>query len=59
MHEMWQGADPSGEPVWHVLTSDKTSTLCGVEKKPEQPSRQEPTDKHCFACMKAFQAAVV
>ncbi|MFE4088574.1 hypothetical protein ACFX46_29350, partial [Streptomyces sp. YIM B13502] len=39
MHEMWCGADTSGEPVWHVLTPDKTSTLCGVEKEEESPRR--------------------
>ncbi|MFD1659193.1 hypothetical protein ACFSL4_13515 [Streptomyces caeni] len=59
MHEMWCGTDPSGEPVWHVLTADKTSTLCGVDKeKQEEPSGREPTDRHCFSCMKAFQAAL-
>ncbi|CAL9341685.1 hypothetical protein OOK44_30185 [Streptomyces cellulosae] len=57
MHEMWCGADTSGEPVWHVLTPDKTSTLCGVEKEEESP-RRDTTDRHCFTCMKSFQAVV-
>lgn len=57
MHEMWWGPDPSGEQVWHVLAADKDSTLCGMDK-PTELSRQEPTDKHCFTCMKAFQAAL-
>ncbi|MEU6180441.1 hypothetical protein [Streptomyces coeruleorubidus] len=56
MHEMWCGTDTSGEPMWHVLTADKTLTLCGVEKR--EPSRRAPTDKHCFPCMKAFQASI-
>ncbi|MYS32197.1 hypothetical protein GTW38_35865 [Streptomyces sp. SID7804] len=57
MHEMWCGADTSGEPVWHVLTPDKTSTLCGVEKQEESP-RRHSTDRHCFSCMKTFQTVV-
>ncbi|ALV54714.1 hypothetical protein ACH4NV_06275 [Streptomyces althioticus] len=57
MHEMWCGADTSGEPVWHVLTPDKTSTLCGVDKEEESP-RRDTTDRHCFTCMKSFQAVV-
>jgi hypothetical protein len=57
MHEMWCGADTSEEPMWHVLTADKTLTLCGVEKRAE-PHGRPPTDKHCFPCMKAFQAAM-
>jgi hypothetical protein len=55
MHEMWWGPAPAGEPSWHVLAADKSSTMCGVPK-PVEPSTQEPTDKHCFLCMKAFQA---
>lgn len=58
MHEMWCGGDTPGEPMWHVLTADKTLTLCGVEKREERPSGRAPTDKHCFPCMKAFQAAM-
>ncbi|MGW2650072.1 hypothetical protein ACWC2T_35520 [Streptomyces sp. NPDC001393] len=57
MHEMWCGTDTSGEAMWHVLTADKNLTLCGVEKA-EELSGQAPTDKHCFLCMKAFQAAL-
>lgn len=57
MHEMWWGPAPAGEPAWHVLADDKSSTMCGVHK-PEEPSTQEPTDRHCFLCMKAFQAAM-
>ncbi|GCB42859.1 hypothetical protein [Streptomyces sp. NL15-2K] len=57
MHEMWCGADTSGEPIWHVLTADRTLTLCGVEKR-EEPSGRAPTDKHCFPCMEEFQAAM-
>lgn len=57
MHEMWCGSGHLAEPVWHVLTADKTSTLCGVEKR-EEPSRREPTDKHCVPCMKAFQTVM-
>ncbi|MFE9776256.1 hypothetical protein ACFYOV_32280 [Streptomyces sp. NPDC005931] len=57
MHEMWCGADTSGEPVWHVLTADKASTLCGVEKR-EDARRQHATDRHCFPCMKTFQTVV-
>ncbi|MEU5466092.1 hypothetical protein ACH41C_15580 [Streptomyces althioticus] len=57
MHEMWCGADTSGEPVWHVLTPDKTSTLCGVDKEEESP-RRDTTDRHCFTCMKSFQTVV-
>lgn len=57
MHEMWCGADTSGEPRWHVLTTDKTLTLCGVEKGGE-PGGRAPTDKHCLPCMKAFQAVM-
>ncbi|ALV38175.1 hypothetical protein AS200_43695 [Streptomyces sp. CdTB01] len=57
MHEMWWGPDLSREPAWHVLAADKTSTLCGVEK-PDEPSNQDPTDKHCFPCMEAFQATM-
>ncbi|MFH8449444.1 hypothetical protein ACH4CD_09385 [Streptomyces fungicidicus] len=57
MHEMWCGADMSGEPVWHVLTPDKTSTLCGVEKQ-EEAARRHTTDRHCFSCMKSFQLVV-
>ncbi|MDL5199700.1 hypothetical protein [Streptomyces sp. ALI-76-A] len=56
MHEMWCGADASGEPVWHVLTTDKTLTLCGVDKR-EEP-RNQAVDKHCLPCMKAFQAVM-
>jgi hypothetical protein len=43
--------------MWHVLTADKTLTLCGVEKREETGGRA-PTDMHCFSCMKAFQAAM-
>lgn len=57
MHEMWCGADASGKPVWHVLTTDKTLTLCGVTKR-EQAGGRAPTDKHCFPCMQAFQAVM-
>ncbi len=57
MHEMWCGADTSGEPVWHVLAPDKKSTLCGVEKQ-EESRRRHATDRHCFSCMKTFQAVV-
>jgi hypothetical protein len=56
MHEMWCGADASGEPTWHVLTADKTRTLCGVETPEEPAGRRAPTDRHCFPCMRAFQA---
>lgn len=58
MHEMWCGADTSGEPVWHVLTTDKTTTLCGVKKRQEESQRILSTDRHCFPCMKTFQAAM-
>ncbi|MEW2251028.1 MULTISPECIES: hypothetical protein [unclassified Streptomyces] len=58
MHEMWCGADTRGEPVWHVLTTDKTSTLCGMARREEKPRGSEETDKHCFPCMKTFQEAV-
>jgi hypothetical protein len=57
MHEMWCGADSSGEPMWHVLTADKSLTLCGAEKR-EEPGRRAPTDKHCFPCMREFQATM-
>ncbi|SDD27089.1 hypothetical protein SAMN05216505_106134 [Streptomyces prasinopilosus] len=57
MHEMWCGADTSGEPVWHVLTTDRTTTLCGVEKENE-PRRRDATDRHCFPCMESFQEVV-
>jgi hypothetical protein len=57
MHEMWCGADTSGELVWHVLTSDKSSTLCGVEKQNESTHRHA-TDRHCFSCMRTFQSVV-
>ncbi|TKS99437.1 hypothetical protein E4U91_04420 [Streptomyces lasalocidi] len=55
VHEMWCGSDDAGEPVWHVLATDKTSTLCGVDKRQEWPPGSEPTDRHCFPCMRAFQ----
>ncbi|GAA0643834.1 hypothetical protein GCM10009535_21480 [Streptomyces thermocarboxydovorans] len=58
MHEMWCGADTSGEPVWHVLTTDKTTTLCGVERDDEDSRRRHATDRHCFPCMKSFQAVM-
>jgi hypothetical protein len=58
MHEMWCGADISGEPVWHVLTPDRTSTLCGVRKQQEESRRRHATDRHCFPCMKTFQTVV-
>ncbi|MEV5440726.1 hypothetical protein AB0K80_32690 [Streptomyces sp. NPDC052682] len=59
MHEMWCGTDTSGQPMWHVLTTDKTLTLCGVRKRKEpDPGEQASTDKHCFPCMKAFQEAM-
>ena len=54
MHEMWCGADTLGELVWHVLTPDRTSTLCGIEKR-EQPGGRQQTDKHCVPCMRTFQ----
>lgn len=57
MHEMWCGADTSGEPVWHVLVVDEGLTLCGLEKR-AQPVERASTDKHCFPCMKRFQAAM-
>lgn len=57
MYEMWCGANTSGEPMWHVLTTDKTLTLCGMEKR-EEPDGRTPTDRHCFPCMKAFQVAM-
>lgn len=57
MHEMWCGADTSGEPVWHVLTTDKRATLCGVEKE-EEYRRRHATDRHCFPCMQSFQEVV-
>lgn len=57
MHEMWCGADTSGNLMWHVLTADRTVTLCGVEQQGE-PSGPVPVDKHCFPCMKAFQATM-
>jgi hypothetical protein len=59
MHEMWCGADTSGEPVWHVLTPDRASTLCGVEKQQQDSRRRHTTtDRHCFPCMKTFQAVL-
>ncbi|GAB2897863.1 hypothetical protein GCM10027074_76310 [Streptomyces deserti] len=57
MHEMWCGPDASGQPVWHLLAADKNGTLCGTAKRAE-PHRHEPTDKHCFPCMAALQAAM-
>ncbi|TQE20906.1 hypothetical protein Sipo8835_18175 [Streptomyces ipomoeae] len=57
MHEMWCGADTSGEPMWHVLRTDEPLTLCGMRKR-EEPGRRAPTDKYCFPCMQAFQAAM-
>ncbi|MGW7224165.1 hypothetical protein [Streptomyces sp. NPDC054826] len=57
MHEMWCGADTSGEPVWHVLTPDKDATLCGVEKQ-DEVRRRHATDRHCLSCMESFQAAM-
>ena len=57
MHEMWCGTDTSGEPMWHVLTADKSLTLCGVEKS-ELSGERVPTDRHCLPCMHAFQAAM-
>ncbi|MEV5428030.1 hypothetical protein [Streptomyces sp. NPDC052701] len=57
MHEMWCGPDTSGQRVWHILTTDKTGTLCGAERQ-EDPRRQDPTDKHCLPCMTTFQAVV-
>ena len=39
MYEMWCDADASGEPAWHVLTADKASTLCRVEKREESSKR--------------------
>ncbi|MEV6841203.1 hypothetical protein AB0N17_43175 [Streptomyces sp. NPDC051133] len=56
MHEMWCGADASGEPVWHVL-ADNGLTLCGVEKR-EGLNGPPSTDEHCFSCMKALQAVM-
>lgn len=57
MHEMWCGTDTSGESMWHVLTTDKALTLCGVRKR-EEAGERVPTDRHCLSCMKAFQAAL-
>ncbi|GAB2713005.1 hypothetical protein [Streptomyces bullii] len=57
MHEMWCGPDASGQPVWHLLTADRTGTLCGVGKQ-EDSRRREPTDKHCFPCMATLQAVM-
>lgn len=57
MHEMWCGPDVSGQAAWHVLTTDKTGTLCGA-KRLQEPNSREPTDKHCFTCMSALQAVL-
>jgi hypothetical protein len=57
MHEMWCGADTSGEPVWHVLAVDKGLTLCGLERR-EEPLGRASADRHCLPCMKGFQAVM-
>ena len=57
MHEMWCGPDTSGMPLWHVLTADKTSTLCGVDKR-EKLRLRNPVHAHCHPCMRMFQAVV-
>jgi hypothetical protein len=57
MHEMWCGPDASGTPLWHVLTADKISTLCGVEKR-EKLRLRNPIDAHCHPCMRTFQAVL-
>ncbi|WP_343999753.1 hypothetical protein [Streptomyces thermocarboxydovorans] len=44
--------------MWHVLTTDKTTTLCGVERDDEDSRRRHATDRHCFPCMKSFQAVM-
>ncbi|MEV8592752.1 hypothetical protein ACIHFC_13270 [Streptomyces sp. NPDC052013] len=45
--------------MWHVLTTDRTTTLCGVEKEEEEEARRRhATDRHCFPCMKSFQAVM-
>ncbi|WAX76457.1 hypothetical protein [Streptomyces sp. KMM 9044] len=43
--------------MWHVLTVDRTTTLCGVEKE-DEPRRRDTTDRHCFPCMESFQEVV-
>ncbi|MFR9795695.1 hypothetical protein ACL02U_07255 [Streptomyces sp. MS06] len=40
-----------------MLETDRTSTLCGVQKH-EEPGGRESTDKHCFPCMQALQAVM-
>ncbi|MFC5955167.1 hypothetical protein ACFYQA_26475 [Streptomyces sp. NPDC005774] len=43
--------------MWHVLTTDRRTTLCGVEKE-DEPRRRDATDRHCFPCMESFQEVV-
>ncbi|MFJ6000464.1 hypothetical protein [Streptomyces sp. NPDC092370] len=54
MHKMWCGAVASAEPVWHVLATDESVTLCGLEKR-EECEEQVQTDKLCYRCMTTLQ----
>ncbi|MFE1437196.1 hypothetical protein [Streptomyces sp. NPDC058739] len=57
MHEMWRGTDASGRWVWHVLTAEKTWTMCGMARE-EGLRGEESTDRHCLVCMQMFQEAM-
>ncbi|MFB6678347.1 hypothetical protein ACFCWG_39230 [Streptomyces sp. NPDC056390] len=56
MHEMWVGVDAaSGGLVWHVLTTDTATTLCGQPRQHEGGAGHASTDRHCLECMTSFQ----
>ncbi|MEW2415524.1 hypothetical protein AB0953_17640 [Streptomyces sp. NPDC046866] len=53
MYEMHLGEAVTGQgPVWHVVTHDRSTTLCG---RPLLPADNVETDHHCMPCMTAFR----
>lgn len=56
MHEMRVGPEPgSGKPVWHVVTGQRGTSLCGADVPDGSGPSRDETDHHCLPCMTRFQ----